>query len=70
LNQSKQREDLRATIAEKTTRIDELEQTVSYHAKVASENHRDPNLKSGIEYMLGELGRIKAINEELKNAIK
>lgn len=71
LKQSKQREeDLRATIAEKTTRIDELEKTVSDHAKAASENHQDSNLKSGMEYILGELGRIKAINEELKNTIK
>jgi hypothetical protein len=71
LKRSKQREeDLRATNVEQTTRIDELEKTISENATAASENHQDPNLKSGMEYILGELGRIKAENEELKATIK
>jgi hypothetical protein len=71
LKRSKQREeDLRATNAEQTTRIDEVEKTLNDRATAASMNHQDPNLKFGMEYILGELGRTKAINEELKGTIK
>jgi chromosome segregation ATPase len=71
LKRSKQREeDLRATNVEQTTRIDELEKTISENTTAASEAHQDPNLKSGMEFILGELGRIKAENKDLKATIK
>jgi hypothetical protein len=73
LGESKNREDdLRTANTKQAARIEELEKLISENTPAALQN---TNLTSGMEYVLSELGRTKALNDELtenvrKNAVQ
>jgi hypothetical protein len=68
LRESQNREeDFRVANAKQAARIEELEKSISENASAALQN---TNLTSGMEYVLGELGRTKALNDELSENIR
>jgi hypothetical protein len=71
IQQSKQREDaLEATNKDQAIRIIELENTLNLQAVEFAVEASQGHLRNGMEYMLGELGRLKDLNSELRETME